>query len=37
LTVVKGIIEEHQGTIAVESEAGKGTTFTIDLPVQSEG
>jgi PAS domain S-box-containing protein len=33
LTVVKGIIEEHQGTIAVESEAGKGTTFTIDLPV----
>jgi PAS domain S-box-containing protein len=33
LTVVKGIIEEHHGTIAVESEAGKGTTFTIDLPV----
>lgn len=33
LTVVKGIIEEHQGTIAVESEAGKGTTFTIHLPV----
>lgn len=33
LTVVKGIIEEHRGTIAVESEAGKGTTFTIDLPV----
>jgi PAS domain S-box-containing protein len=36
LTVVKGIIEEHHGTIAVESEAGKGTTFRIDLPVQSE-
>ena len=33
LTVVKGIIEEHLGTIAVESEPGKGTTFTIDLPV----
>jgi PAS domain S-box-containing protein len=33
LTVVKGIIEEHHGTIAVESEAGTGTTFTIDLPV----
>jgi PAS domain S-box-containing protein len=32
LTVVKGIIEEHQGTIAVESEEGKGTTFTILLP-----
>jgi signal transduction histidine kinase len=32
LTVVKGIIEEHQGSIAVESEEGKGTTFTILLP-----
>ncbi|MBH0198921.1 MAG: PAS domain S-box protein [Nitrospira sp.] len=32
LTVVKGIIEEHQGTIAVDSEEGKGTKFTIVLP-----
>jgi PAS domain S-box-containing protein len=32
LTVVKGIIEEHHGTIAVESQEGKGTTFTILLP-----
>ncbi len=32
LTVVKGIIEEHQGTITVDSEEGKGTTFTIFLP-----
>ena len=32
LTVVKGIIEEHQGSIAVESEEGKGTTFMILLP-----
>lgn len=32
LTVVKGIIEEHQGTITVKSEEGKGTTFTILLP-----
>jgi signal transduction histidine kinase len=32
LTVVKGIIEEHQGTITVESDEGKGTTFTIRLP-----
>jgi PAS domain S-box-containing protein len=32
LTVVKGIIEEHQGSIAVDSEEGKGTTFTILLP-----
>ncbi|MDX2251347.1 MAG: ATP-binding protein [Nitrospira sp.] len=32
LTVVKGIIEEHQGTITVDSEEGKGTRFTISLP-----
>jgi signal transduction histidine kinase len=32
LTVVKGIIEEHQGSITVESEVGKGTAFTILLP-----
>ena len=28
------IIEEHRGTIAVESIVGKGTVFTITLPVQ---
>lgn len=33
LTVVKGIIEEHSGTIHVESEPWKGTTFTISLPI----
>jgi two-component system, sporulation sensor kinase E len=33
LTVVKGIIEEHNGAIHVESEPGKGTTFTICLPI----
>lgn len=33
LTVVKGIIEEHQGSIAVESEEGNGTSFTVLLPM----
>ncbi len=32
LTVVKGILEEHGASIAVESEPGKGTTFKILLP-----
>lgn len=33
LSVVWGIIDKHQGTISVESELGKGSTFTILLPV----
>ena len=33
LSVVHGIIEEHGGTISVESAEGKGTTFIIELPV----
>ncbi|THI90306.1 MAG: PAS domain S-box protein [Nitrospira sp. CG24A] len=33
LTVVKGIIEEHGGTIAVESVVDRGTTFWIRLPL----
>ena len=33
LTVVHGIVQEHEGTIAVESEPKKGATFTISLPV----
>jgi PAS domain S-box-containing protein len=35
LTVVKGIIGEHGGTIAVESVVGQGTTFWIRLPLDS--
>ena len=34
LTVVKGIIEEHGGTISVESAVDKGTTFWIRLPLE---
>jgi two-component system NtrC family sensor kinase len=33
LAVSYGIIEHHGGTIGVESAPGKGTTFTITLPV----
>jgi two-component system NtrC family sensor kinase len=33
LAICYGIIKEHRGTILVESEVGKGTTFNIRLPV----
>ncbi len=34
LAVIYGIIEAHNGSIDVESEVGKGTTFIIKLPVE---
>jgi signal transduction histidine kinase len=33
LSLCQGIVAEHGGTIAVESEPGRGATFTITLPV----
>ncbi|TDI84653.1 MAG: HAMP domain-containing histidine kinase, partial [Caldithrix sp.] len=33
LSIVYQIIEDHKGTITVESEVGKGTTFTIIFPM----
>jgi two-component system NtrC family sensor kinase len=35
LSVCYGIIKDHGGEIKVESEEGKGTTFTISLPIGS--
>lgn len=37
LTVVKGIMEEHGGSISAQSEPGRGTTFTVTLPARKVG
>jgi signal transduction histidine kinase len=36
LSICYQIIQDHRGEIEVESEVGKGTTFTITLPVDLE-
>ena len=33
LTISYGIIDDHGGRILVESRAGKGSTFTVELPI----
>ena len=33
LTISYGIIDDHGGRILVESRAGKGATFTVELPI----
>jgi signal transduction histidine kinase len=36
LSVSYGIVQEHKGTIEVQSEVGKGTTFEITLPAVAD-
>ena len=37
LSLVKRLVEQHQGSIAVDSEPGKGSTFTVIIPRWFEG
>ncbi|MDR4500641.1 MAG: ATP-binding protein [Nitrospirales bacterium] len=34
LSIVKQLVDLHHGSISVESELGKGTTFHVDLPLE---
>jgi signal transduction histidine kinase len=37
LAICKQIVEAHGGRISTRSKAGEGTTFTVELPLPSEG
>ncbi|HKI81870.1 MAG TPA: HAMP domain-containing sensor histidine kinase, partial [Pseudodesulfovibrio sp.] len=37
LSIIYGILKKHGGAIDVHSEEGKGTTFTVCLPVLADG
>jgi two-component system sensor histidine kinase KdpD len=36
LAIVKGLVEANGGNVLVESEVGRGTTFTVALPLNEE-
>ncbi len=35
--IVKDVVDAHAGTVTVHSEQGKGTTFTIQIPIKHPG
>lgn len=37
LAIARNIVEKHEGTIMVESQAGEGSTFIVTLPVKDGG
>lgn len=37
LSISYNIIQKHHGKIEAESEVGKGTIFTITLPIEQKG
>jgi signal transduction histidine kinase len=37
LSIVQSIVEAHRGSVRVESEPGRGSTFTIEIPALAEG
>ena len=34
LALVKALVEEHHGTVTPESELGRGSVFTVILPIR---
>jgi signal transduction histidine kinase len=37
LAIVKAVVEQHGGTIDVESEVGRGTRFRVSIPMARNG
>jgi signal transduction histidine kinase len=34
LAIARSVVDRHKGTLTFESEVGKGTTFSIRLPIE---